>query len=76
MGEKAPSEARGTEDGSGGADLGRGRVNTPGGGGEEAVGADPRRRPSVLGKLKEVQERIAAGQQKIVKNERKLEPQL
>lgn len=58
------------------ADLARSPVNYAGRVAEEAVVADTRRRPSVLGKLKEVQERIAAGQQKIVKNERKLEPQL
>ena len=51
-------------------------INDAGRVAEEAVVADTPRRPSVLGKLKEAQERIAAGQQKIVKNERKLEPQL
>ena len=76
MDEKGPSEALGTEDVTVAADLARSPVNYAGRVAEEAVVADTRRRPSVLGKLKEVQERIAAGQQKIVKNERKLEPQL
>lgn len=76
MDEKGPSEALGTEDVTVAADLARSPVNYAGRVAEEAVVADTPRRPSVLGKLKEAQERIAAGQQKIVKNERKLEPQL
>ena len=76
MDEKGPSETLGAEDVTVAADQARGPVNYAGRVAEEAVVADTRRRPSVLGKLKEVQERIAAGQQKIVKNERKLEPQL
>lgn len=76
MDEKGPSEALGTEDVTVAADQAGSMVNNAGRVAEEAVMADSPRRPSVLGKLKEAQERIAAGQQKMVKNERKLEPQL
>ena len=76
MDEKGPSETLRAEDVTVAADQARGPVNYAGRVADEAVVADSLRRPSVLGKLKEAQERIAAGQQKRVKNERKLEPQL
>lgn len=76
MDEKGPSEALGTEDVTVAADRAGSMVNDAGRVPEEAVVAYSTRRPLVLGKLKEAQERIAAGQQKMVKNERKLEPQL
>ena len=76
MDEKGPAEALGTEDGTVAADQPGSMINDAGRVAEEAVVADTPRRPSVLGKLKEAQERIAAGQQKIGKHERKVEPQL
>ena len=76
MDEKGPSEAIGAEDVTVAADQARSPVNYAGRVAEEAVVADSPRRPSVLGKLKEAQNRIAARQQKIGKHERKAEPQL
>ena len=76
MDEKGPAEVLGTEDGTVAADQPGSMINDAGRVAEEAVVADTPRRPSVLGKLKEAQERIAAGQQKIGKHERKVEPQL
>ncbi len=76
MDEKGPSEALGAEDVTVAADQARSPVNDAGRVAEEAVVADSPRRLSVLGKLKEAQNRIAAGQQKMGKHERKAEPQL
>ena len=76
MDEKGPSEAIGAEEVTVAADQARSPVNYAGRVAEEAVVTDGLRRPSVLGKLKEAQERIAAGQQKMEKHERKIEPQL
>ena len=76
MDEKGPSEALGAEDVTVAADQARSPVNDARRAAEEAVVADSPRRLSVLGKLKKAQNRIAAGQQKMGKHERKAEPQL
>ena len=76
MDEKGPSEALGAEDVTVAADQARSPVNDARRAAEEVVVADSPRRLSVLGKLKKAQNRIAAGQQKMGKHERKAEPQL
>ena len=76
MDEKGPAEALGAEEVTEAADQPRSPVNYAGRVADETIVADSPRRPSVLGKLKEAQERIAAGQKKQEKIHRKLEPQL
>lgn len=76
MDEKGPAEALGAEEVTEAADQPRSPMNYAGRVADETIVADSPRRPSVLGKLKEAQERIAAGQKKQEKIHRKLEPQL
>lgn len=76
MDEKGPAEALGAEEMTEAADQPRSPMNYAGRVADETIVADSPRRPSVLGKLKEAQERIAAGQKKQEKIHRKLEPQL
>ena len=76
MDEKGPAEALGAEEVTEAADQPRNPMNYAGRVADETIVADSPHRPSVLGKLKEAQERIAAGQKKQEKIHRKLEPQL
>ena len=76
MDEKGPAEALGAEEVTEAADQPRSPMNYAGRVADETIVADSPHRPSVLGKLKEAQERIAAGQKKQEKIHRKLEPQL
>ena len=76
MDEKGPAEALGAEEVTEAADQPRNPMNYAGRVADETIVADSPCRPSVLGKLKEAQERIAAGQKKQEKIHRKLEPQL
>ena len=73
MDEKGPSEALGEEDV---ADQAGSPVNCVGRVADEAIVADTPRKPSVLGKLKAVQEHMVVQQQKNQRVDRKLEPQL
>ena len=76
MDEKGPAEALGAEEVTEAADQPRSPMNYAGRVADETIVADSPHRPSVLEKLKEAQERIAAGQKKQEKIHRKLEPQL
>lgn len=76
MDEKGPAETLGAEEVTEAADQPRSPMNYAGRVADETIVADSPHRPSVLGKLKEAQERIAAGQKKQEKIQRKLEPQL
>ena len=76
MDEKGPAEALGAEEVTEAADQPRSPMNYAGRVADETIVADSPHRPSVLEKLKEDQERIAAGQKKQEKIHRKLYPQL